>query len=104
MWIMPRLLHLICKSRYSKGGNVQWVCLRGVPRLDMEVLNVYALHTPQDRAILWEELLLMLLRDCRWFFADDWNFVEGNKDKSDFKEPMRSEQEIRLFKEFKINL
>ena len=100
-WIAPKLIHLICDSGHTRSGNAQWVKLRGVPGMDLAILNIYAPHSSHERCLLWEELLTALPRDCRWVFSGDWNFVERAIDKSNLKESTMSEIEKRVFREFK---
>ena len=101
MWIALKLLHLICESGHTRGGNAQWIRFNGMPGLDLAVLNIYALHLSWERCLLWEELLALLPRDCRWVFSGDWNFVERAIDKSNLKESIVSEMEKRVFEELK---
>ena len=101
MWIAPKLLHLICESGHTRGGNAQWVRFNGMPGMDLAILNVYAPHSSKERCILWEELLASLPRDCRWVFSSDWNFVERAVDKSNLKESIVSKLEKRVFEELK---
>ena len=101
MWIAPKLIHLICDSNHTRGGNAQWVRLHKVPGMDLGILNIYAPHSSHERCLLWEELLTSLSRDCRWVFSSDWNFVERAMDKSNLKESIMSELEKRIFGELK---
>ena len=101
IWIAPKLIHLICDSGQTRGGNAQWVRLHGVPGMDLAILNIYAPHSSYKRCFLWEELLTSLPRDCRWVFSGDWNFVERAIDKSNLKESIMSETEKRVFGEQK---
>ena len=101
MWIATKLVHLICDSRHTRGGNAQWVRLHGVPGMDIAILNIYAPHSSHERCRLWEELLTSLPRDYRWIFSGDWNFVERAMDKSNLKESIISEVEKRVFGDLK---
>ena len=101
MWITPKLLHLVCDSGHTIGGNAQWVRLNGMPGQDLAILNIYAPHSSHERCLLWEELLTLLTRDCIWVFVGDWNFVEKATDKSNLKESIVSEMEKRIFEELK---
>ena len=71
MWITPKLLHLVCDSGHTRGGNAQWVRLNGMPGQDLAILNIYAPHSSHERCLLWEELFTSLPRDYRWVFAGD---------------------------------
>ena len=71
MWIAPKLIHLICDSGHTRGGNAKWVRLHRVLGMDLAILNVYAPHSSHKRCLLWEELLTLLSRDFRWVFSGD---------------------------------
>ena len=71
MWIAPKLTHLICDVGHTRSGNAQWIRLHGVPSMDLAILNIYAPHSFHERCLLWEELLTVLPRDCRWIFSGD---------------------------------
>ena len=101
MWIAPKLLHLICESGHTRGGNAQWIRLNGMQGMDLAILNVYAPHSSRERCVLWEELIASLPRDCRWVFSGDWNFIERAVDKSNLKESTVSELEKGIFEELK---
>jgi len=45
----------------SKG---QWVKLKGLPRQNFGVLNVYDQNNPTKRIQLWDYIKNLLLRDC----------------------------------------
>jgi exonuclease III len=49
---------------------------------DIVIMNVYAPNQATARCEFWIELANSMAKDCRWFMAGDWNFVEKHQDKS----------------------
>lgn len=60
MWMALRLQYFICDFGHTRSGNAQWVKFNRVPRQDVALLNVYALHTLAKRSALGVELLKTL--------------------------------------------
>jgi exonuclease III len=82
MLISPKIRHLIHSQGVIGANLAQWVVLKGLPRGDVAIANVYAPNSAHDRMTLWQEMVRCLPLNCRWVVGGDWNVVENGRDKS----------------------
>jgi hypothetical protein len=82
MLIFSKLNHLIHSQGNINDNQTQWVILQGCPGGDLGVLNVYALHMPQDCILLWQIIEVTLPTGIQWVLASNWNMVLDRNDNS----------------------
>jgi len=77
MWIALRIAQHITETSCTQCRRVQWVRLGGLPSSDLSIFNVYASNSVGEGCALWEYLITILSKNCRWLVGRDWNFVEN---------------------------
>lgn len=80
--IAPKWAKFISQSGSICGGRVHWFILKRLSGGDIGFANIYALHEPHPRRVLWESMARELPNTCRWILLGDFNMVERRVDKS----------------------
>ncbi len=73
---------MVVESGTLMENRVQWIILKGLPRGDLVVANIYAPNNAREWCFLWAEMVQKLPNGYKWNFANDWNMVEQRRDKS----------------------
>jgi exonuclease III len=82
IFVSSKIQHLIKDYGVLRSNQAQWLILLSLPRSDISIVNIYALHAPQEHIILWQALVRALPAQGKYVFCGDWNMVEYPDDKS----------------------
>ena len=72
---------MVSETSLVLNNHTQFTVLYGLPRGDLDLINIYAPNESIERVLLWESLMLVLPLNCRWLIARNFNFVEFCHDK-----------------------